>query len=196
MPSFPELFAAIFKLALPVGALSFVMVWWALRSGVLSKTDGVRALSKEIDALGKRDKQLRKERKESRKAGKEIPVQQAPRINPVHGKWLKFGGGFYGIVALYTYGLIEWGDVADRISSFGGLPRFLGSISIDLVINIFIEGLLNFVAAISWPVYWMSEFGAEQIWIWIGIAYGGYWLGMRFAQRLVARQGMSPTKSA
>lgn len=168
-----EILEVLLKLALPVGGLSFLMVWYALRRGMLSGDGGVRALSKEIEAMGKARK------KEEKPA----------RINPVHDKWLKFGGGFYGTVALYTYGLIEWREISAVIASRGGIMAFFDNLSIDLLINMFIEGLMNFIAAISWPVYWISEFGAERIWIWGGIAYAGYWLGMQAAQYVVKTGG-------
>jgi hypothetical protein len=162
-------FEAILKLGLPVAGLSFAMVWWALRRGVLSELDGVHALGVQIAALGKKkDKNKKRE-----------------KINPVHDKWLKFGGGYYGIVALYTWCLIEYQDIADTVSRFGGFSGLLDRLGINLLINMFIEGLMNFIAAIAWPVYWMSEFGANRIWLWMAIAYGGYWLGIHAAQRWV-----------
>lgn len=170
MPTFSEIYLAVFKLGLPVAAISFGMVWWALHRGVLSETDGSRALSREIDALGK-------------KKDGEKPIS----VNPVHGKWLKFGGGFYGIVALYTYGLVEWSDVRETIAGFGGFGSFIGELNINLLINMIIEGLMNFITAVSWPVYWMSEFGAARFWVWGGIAYFGYYIGIRAAQNSFSR---------
>lgn len=181
-----DFFEVLFKLALPVFGLSFLMVWWALRKGMISETQGVRALSKEIDAMGKARKKDKKDNKKNKKDKKDM--KKPARVNPVHDKWLKFGGGFYGIVALYTYGLIEWREISDFISNRGGIVEFFSDISINLLINIFINGLVNFIAAISWPVYWIAEFGAERIWIWGGIAYAGYWLGMRAAQHFMVRQ--------
>ena len=176
-----QLFAAIFKLALPVGVLSFIMVWWSLQDGRLSETENVRALRKEIDALGKQKKKEKKERKEAKKSGAK-PPEKAANSNIIHDKWLKFGGGFYGIVAMYTYGIVEFNELRTFIASFGGFRAFLGSLNVGVIVNIFVEGLKNFITAITWPVFWMSEFGAERIWIWGGIAYGAYWLGMRTAQ--------------
>ncbi|MBT8062758.1 MAG: hypothetical protein KJO85_08740 [Gammaproteobacteria bacterium] len=173
MDVFGNLFEVIWKLAIPVGGLSFLMVWWALRKGVLSETGGLKALGKEIEAMGKLHKDKKKE---------------SPRVNPLHGKWLKFGGGFYGTVALYTYGLIEWVEIRETIERFGGFSSFIGELSINLFINMFINGLMNFIAAISWPVYWIREFGSNHMWIWFLVAYGAYWLGMRMAQWLVLKE--------
>ncbi|MDX1461050.1 MAG: hypothetical protein R3348_08340 [Xanthomonadales bacterium] len=167
MSTFDTWFAVLWKLALPVGVLSFAMVWWLLNKGILTETGGIKALRKEIDGMSKRRKELGRE---------------APKVSPVHSKWLKFGGGFYGTVALYTYGLIEFQEIRDTIAGFGGIPPFLEALDVRLIIRMFIEAVMNFVSAITWPVYWMKEFGSRQMWIWFLIAYGAYWLGMRLAQ--------------
>jgi len=178
-----QLFTIFWKLALPVGVLSFLMVGWALRKGILKERSGVRALAAEIKALSKSNR--KKTRKKDKTAGQESEPQV--RLNAVHGKWMKFGGGFYGTVALYTYGLVEWREVQDFIASFGGFMAFIDRFSIEVLIRMLIEGLKNFVTAISWPVYWIRDFGSEKIWIWITIAYGAYWLGMKAALRHASR---------
>ena len=167
METFGSWFDVIWKLALPVGGLSFLMVWTALRKGLLTETDDFKALSKELDSMSKLHKDKKKE---------------SPDVNPVHGKWLKFGGGFYGTVALYTYGLIEFHEIRQMIAGLGGFRGFIDAISISLFINMFIEALTNFIAAITWPLYWMREFGSENMWVWFVIAYAAYWGGMRLAQ--------------
>jgi hypothetical protein len=169
MPSITEIFEAIWKLALPVAAVSFVMVWWALKKGLLQETEQVKALTNEIKAMSR------------------LKRGEKPDMNPLHSKWMKFGGGFYGIVAIYTYGLVEWDELRTFVADFGGFGAFIRNLNIGVLVNIFIEGFKNFITAISWPVYWMAEFGAERIWIWGGMAYAGYWLGMKIAQQLVAR---------
>ena len=178
MLSIREFLEVLFKLAVPVAGLSFLMVWWGLKKGVLKGKGNVRALKAEIKAISK------------------LKADEKPDMNPLHSKWVKFGGGFYGIVAMYTYGLIEWGEVRDTISGLGGIRGFIDDLSISLFINMFIEGLLNFVAAISWPVFWMSEFRGSQMWIWICIAYGAYWLGARAAQHYSVPEATDVDKSA
>lgn len=173
----------LWKLALPVGILSFVMVGWALRNGILKERSGIRALSAEIKAMQKASKKGKK--------GKGEPKPAPVKTNPVHSKWMKFGGGFYGIVALYTYGLVEWKEVSSFIAGFGGFSAFISSFSINVLINMLIEGLKNFITAISWPVYWMRDFGSQRMWIWMAIAYAAYWLGMKAAQRHVVLKTQS-----
>jgi hypothetical protein len=103
------------------------------------------------------------------------------KYNPVHKKWFVFGGGFYGAVALMTYVLVEWYEFVDFIRGLGGLGDLLSRLGINLIINIFVEALTNFIVAISWPVYWMSEIETNRIWLWCIAAYGGYYAGSALA---------------
>ena len=166
-----------FTLALPVAAISFAMVWWALHKGLLKEKEKFHALKQEIRAMSKAARNSKKSKKKDR-----------PDMHPVQRKWLKFGGGFYGIVAMYTYVLVEWQELVSFVSGFGGFGAFIRNLGIDVIIRIFIEGLMNFVTAISWPLYWMGELGSGQIWVWLGVTYAGYWLGMKSAQHLSIRQ--------
>jgi len=171
-----ELIHALIKAALPIGALSYAMVWWALRRGYLKETGGVEALRKEIKALAKEKSRNKKEKKPQAKT------------DLVHDKWLRFGGGFYGLVALYTYGLVEFREIRDFIAGFGGIFEFLRQLNINVFINMFIDALMNFITAIAWPMYWMSDISAERVWLWFLVAYGAYWVGMRLALRKAKQQ--------
>lgn len=165
-----DLFRALWMAALPLFVLSFGLVWWALRRG--SATGGtVQELQKSLEDFGKRH------------GDKEDPEQ----ADPILGRWFEFGGGFYGLVALYTWLLIEWDDVADFLGGLGDLVlRFdLGAL-ISLLVSLFIESIMNFVAAIAWPVYWLGE--ARNPWLWALLAYGGYWLGIKAAQHVTGRR--------
>jgi len=159
-----ELFEALYKLVLPVAVLSYVMVSWALENGHVKENGRVRDLKKEMKAISK-DKSKHK-----------------PKQNAFHRQWMRFGGGFYGIVALYTFGLVEWQELRSFIANFGGFVSFIKQFGLDTVIQIFVEGIKNFVVAITWPWYWMRELGSGLIWVWGGMAYGAYWLGANYAQ--------------
>jgi hypothetical protein len=103
------------------------------------------------------------------------------KLNPVLNKWLSFGGGFYGLVGLLTYAVVELGEIADFFRGFESISGFIRNISFDMVIRLFIEGLMNFIVAIAWPLYWLDMIVGQYIWIWFLVAYGGYWLGARLA---------------
>ena len=102
-------------------------------------------------------------------------------MNPVHNKWLAFGGGFYGVVGLLTYLVVELGEISDFITGFDGFLSFFSNISLGLFIGLFIDSIVNFVVAIAWPAYWLSDINSDYIWMWFVAAYAGYWAGTRFA---------------
>ena len=159
------LFNALLTAGLPLFLLTFVVVTWALHAGRLSGGT-VRTVQDSMRALGASQKD-RKTRE---------------KVDPVTHQWLRFGGGFYGLVALYTWLLIEWDDLA---SFFTGIWRLvfrldLGAV-IGLAVNLFIESIMNFVVAIAWPAYWLAEY--RQPWLLLLAAYGGYWLGIEAAGR-------------
>lgn len=159
-----ELFSAAFKAGLPVGLCSYGLVWWALKKKYVLAVDSVKSLERAVKKRSK-DKTLKKEG------------------DAFHRKWLAFGGGFYGVVALLTYAIVELGEIRDFIMQLGGVVELLKSLSLNLVINLVIDAFMNFIVAIAWPAYWLGEVRGPQIWIWLIVAYGGYWLGVHLAVR-------------
>ncbi len=154
----------IFEAGLPVFLLTFVLVYWALRDGRLAGKS-VKELQAGIGSLSKPSK------------------SQAARtsVDPALERWLRFGGGFYGLIALYTWLLIEWEDVATFIAGLADvLFSFEPARLFSLVLNLFIESIMNFVVAIGWPAYWLSK--SREAWLMLGVAYASYWLAIKAAQ--------------
>lgn len=151
---------------LPLFLLTLAVVSWALHTRRLSG-ESVKALQASMQALGKAQKDKK----------------QRQDMDPVMDKWLKFGGGFYGLVALYTWLLIEWEDVASFARGLWDIAFSLnlGAV-IGLVIELFIESIMNFVMAIAWPAYWLSH--DRNPWLLLAAAYGGYWLGIKVARQV------------
>lgn len=173
MDGLTQLLRGVWLVGLPVAALTFGLVWWALRGGMVGERNNMKSLQAEIDALAKRQKG-----KTVDDAGQAVkPV----KLNPVHAKWFKFGGGFYGVTALYTWLLIEWSDVLDFL---GGLGDLFFRLDVSVLINFFVESLMNFIAAIAWPLYWMETFGSARIWVVFLVAWAGYSAGVFLAQRV------------
>ena len=172
-----EVFRATVTVGLPICIFTLAMVWWALHRGHFQETDSIKGLEREIKLMSKSN-------------NKDSDEDQAPRNNTqhdiIHKKWLKFGGGFYGIVALFTWLVIEVTDIAGMVMNFGGFLKFLQNLNIGLIVHIFIEGLTNFIVAIIWPVYWLKQIDTSQTWLWFITAYCGYWLGIKLAQQLKA----------
>jgi hypothetical protein len=157
-----DFFAAVFKAGLPVGIASYALIWWALKNNHLGSVVSMKELKGEVKRLAK-DKKSK------------------ARADPIHKKWLAFGGGFYGVVGFLTYVVVEIGEIRDFFMQFEGIGAFISDISIALFIALFIDALKNFIVAIAWPVYWMSDIRGDHIWIWFAVAYGGYWVGARSA---------------
>ena len=169
-----EVFWAVLMVGAPISVFTLALVWWALQRGHFQESLDTRALEREMKAMS------RKNKKKDRKSDK--------TRHPLEKKWAKFGGGFYGIVAFFTYIVIEVTEIITMIMNFGGLFDFLRQLDFDVIISIFLEALINFVAAMIWPLYWMKRIDTDQTWIWFLVAYAGYWLGLKLAQTLIRRR--------
>jgi len=81
--SFSDILSAVFTAGIPLFLLTFVLVALALHRGVFAGST-VKEVQESMASFGKAHKKDRR--------GTDL----------VLGKWLRFGGGFYGLVALYT----------------------------------------------------------------------------------------------
>jgi len=179
-----EIFWALLMVGVPVGIFTLALVWWVLQRGHLKGSLDSAALKQEIIAMS----QSKKKNKNKNKNKEEGSKEETKELHPLQKKWAKFGGGFYGIVALFTYIVVEVTEIFTMISKFGGLIDFIKQLSLNVIIDMAVEALMNFVTAISWPVYWMSRIDTGQVWIWFLMAYAGYWAGLKVAQVLVERR--------
>ena len=143
--------------------MSFVLLYWSLHRGHVAHGDSMKDLQTELKQLKKSHK------KSSGKTG-----------DPIYNKWMKFGGGFYGVVAIMTLIVIEWADIKGLWQA--GFPGLDNLLSISTLINILVEQFKNFIVAISWPVYWMNEIDSNQEWLWFVAAYAGYSGGTHLAR--------------
>ncbi len=176
-----ETLHALFKMGLPVGAFAFGLAWWAISRGYVNGEGGVSGIGKEFKALSDKRKKNRKERKQIKKGKAPEREISDQKFDPVQEKWMKFGGGFYGVVAFYTYVLIEWNEIVDFIAGFGGFLEMLKRVSVGAVIELIVNSIMNFVAAIAWPFYWIANSSNEYFWVWFIVAYAGYWVGIKLA---------------
>jgi len=164
---------AIWALALvgvPIGLFTLAIAWWAMRNGHLQDADDSKAIGLALKAMSK----------------KKVEPENDNR-DLISKKWTKFGGGFYGIVAFFTYIVIEVTEITTMIANIGGLWAFIKQLNINLIINFFIDALLNFITAMVWPVFWLNRIDGDQPWLWFIAAYAGYLAGLQLAQRLNQR---------
>lgn len=185
-----ETLRALLLAGVPVGLVTAALVWWSVRRGYVGPARSVGDVERAMKRLDKDRKQQRKaeqkRQKAARKSGQALAEglsigARGGRLNPVHNKWLAFGGGFYGVVALITYAVIELGDLRDFFAGFGGLGDLLRRFGFDMLVGLFVEALVNFIRAIAWPVYWLSDIRTAYPWLWFLAAYLGYWVGARLA---------------
>jgi nitrogen fixation-related uncharacterized protein len=169
---------ALVMVSVPVGLFTLAIAWWAMLNGHLDDVNDSQAIGLSLKNLSKnKDKSGNDER------------------NIVHKKWAKFGGGFYGIVAFFTYIVIEMIEITTLITNFGGLWAFIKGLNLDVIIQIFIEGIMNFVSAMVWPVFWMKRIDTDQTWMWFVAAYAGYLFGLKLVQKLKELRLASGKKS-
>ena len=184
-----EILRAIAVAGLPVGLATYALVWWSLRQGYIDPATSVREVEQRFKRISKERSAARKNRKRrmSNPDGAHSPNRPAfaavgqPGMNPVHAKWLKFGGGFYGVVGLLTYAVVELKELRDFFLGFESLSALFAQFGFNMLIGLFIEAVKNFVVAIAWPVYWLSDIRSNYIWAWFVVAYVAYWAGAKLA---------------
>ncbi|MEE8338765.1 MAG: hypothetical protein V3R56_01405 [Xanthomonadales bacterium] len=184
-----ELFRALFLAGIPVAVTSYLLIWWALKNQYFKDVSTLKDVEGHFKGLSKARSRQKKEEKRRRKKGEsavelETGQQEIHKMNLVHNKWLSFGGGFYGVVGLLTYAVVELGEIRDFITQFDGFLSLISDITLELFIGFFINSIVNFVVAIAWPAYWLSDIRSDYIWMWFVAAYAGYWAGIRFALHL------------
>jgi hypothetical protein len=106
----------------------------------------------------------------------------------VFDKWLYFGGGFYGLMALITFVVIEVKEIFGFITNFS-LSTISGNFSlhqlINAIVDIFVNGIMNLVSAFVWFQYWDEQIDMQNGWYWLVAAYLGYLSGTHLAKRIV-----------
>lgn len=167
----------------PVGIFTLALVWWALQGGHFKESLDSDALRREIKAMSGRKKKKTKEDKK----------KEDKKLHPLQKQWARFGGGFYGIVAFFTYIVVEVLEIITMISNFGGIIDFIKQLNFNVIVQIFVQAIMNFVTAMVWPFYWMKRIETGEVWIWFLMAYAGYWAGLKLAELLVKHRSQSVT---
>ncbi len=101
-------------------------------------------------------------------------------------KWLFFGGGFYGTMAFATFLAIEVGQI---IGFFGKLfdltfSQVFSAIGIDLIVNFFVEAIMNMIDAFIWFIYWPKHIDMQNAWVWLIATYIAFTLSARCAEKM------------
>ena len=156
-----EAVSAIIKLGLPILGLSWLLLSRLYARGILQLTDDAQDTDAQLKAL-KKDKNA-------------VPYQGF-----VHSRWMKFGGGFYGLAALWTFVIIEIEQAVEFFADFPGFAGLFDQGVVNLLVQIFVNQIKNFVAAMVWFLYWGA--GGASIGLWILIAYASFQGGNALAK--------------
>lgn len=152
-----EIIKAIFMAGIPTAILTFIMIFYAIKRGYIE-------INEAVDSLKKRKKQAKKDKEEF-------------KVNPVHQKWLYFGGGYYGLMALGTYIHVEALEVINFFGNYSSFSNILDQMSINAVIHLIIESFMNLIPAFTWFLYWPDLIVMHNGWYWLLASYIGYQLG-------------------
>ncbi|NQZ07990.1 MAG: hypothetical protein HRT35_12580 [Algicola sp.] len=178
-------FYAIFGAFLPLLAISFMLAHWFVKmqpdTADNAQQTSTRVFKAQLADFNKAEKRRKKQK------------HYVSDLNPVQAKWLIFGGNFYGVVALYTYLLVELADLAKFFREFTSVSDFINRINLGMLIDQLIQALMNFITAITWPKYWIETIeGHNAEFIWLGMAYLGYLAGIKAALYYRVRQESPP----
>jgi hypothetical protein len=166
MMNFVDFLEATFKLGLPLFLLSWLIFSKLYEGGAIAR--------------GGNKQEAQQQLKASYKAAKKKPKGSSKtHVDRVIGHWSSFGGGFYGLAALWTFAVIEVKDMVSFIFQFPGLDVLLENGLINLLVGIIVNQVTNAVSAFIWFSYWPSQ----SIVVWVLIAYFSYWLGMELAKK-------------
>lgn len=177
---------AVVLVGVPICAFTLAIVWWGLHHGHFTEVNDRKGLARELKKLGK--KKVEPENANSQNNKPQNNKSQNSKPDLIQKNWAKFGGGFYGVVAFFTYLVVEIREVLDAIMNIGGLWEFIKHLDLGVFIKLFIAAIMNFVTAMVWPLYWIKRIDTNQVWMFFVAAYGGYALGLKLAQRLNQRR--------
>ena len=161
---------AIFKLGLPMLILS----WWVYsslyRNSHLDKAQSLKESEKLVSKLRKKEKSKQ--------------AEDTQKNDYWTNKWIKFGGGFYGLATLWTLIVIEAQELWQFLSSLDGfIANYSGSF-FGFLLGALTNQLQNIGKAFAWVVYWTGSFSL----IWFVTAYIAYQVGYQLAQRKDIKQ--------
>ena len=134
-----------------VFALGFALHYIAYMKGLGDDADIVKTKQLKVDESGNKRKY---------KTG-----------NALIDKWLEFGGGYYGIVAFIHLIFIEINQIREFLVEGPGFVEFIQSLGIGTLISFLIEQIMNFVAAIVWPVSLLGRFSIIEVAVYIVATY-------------------------
>jgi hypothetical protein len=180
-----EAIRAALLAALPVACFTFLTIQWLIVSGRLPKFSDAKDLQAQY-------KKMRNDTKEAKKKAKQIQRAERQEKQPffhkrkgsdlLHGKLIFFGGGFYGTMALLTYLIIEVDEILQFFGKIIDVAHWNFTFDIQFLVDLFINSIMNIVAAFIWFQTLPKYVDVNNGFIWIAAAYLGYLGGVHFTQ--------------
>lgn len=162
-PMLSEVLHAAVELGLPVAGLSWLLFYRLYSRGELARN----ADHKSIDASLKT---IRKAERESKETSDSL----------VHAKWMKFGGGFYGVAAAWTLIYIEVSGIIGVVLHpsivLGTLNKGIGNFIAQKISG----QVTTMVDAATWFAWWPQK-GHNPL-AWFVVAYVAYLVGLNLAR--------------
>ena len=158
-----ELLRAAFELGLPVAAMSWLLFYRLYSRGELARDANRKAIHASL-------KEIRKAEKGSKQASDSM----------LHAKWMKFGGGFYGVAAAWTLIVIEASGIIDVIAHPSTVEQMFHNGPGELVAKQIASQVSTFVDAAIWFAWWPGK-GQSPV-VWIVLAYVAYIAGLNLAR--------------
>lgn len=168
-----ESFEALFIAGIPVFIFSFLMVYFSYKKGYLSTDVSIK------NAFNKDEKSSSKLSKENKK-----------NLQFIYSKWVTFGGGFYGLIAVLTFFIIEILQILNfwlNVSSWKDITDLL---SISTIFSMLADFIVNMISAAIWFTYWPNKLQSSHFILWILVAYLCYRFGAHSAKRYFLTQKM------
>ena len=158
-----ELPRAILEIGLPVAVLSWLLFYRLYSRGELARDADRKSIGASL-------KSIRKAQKESRATSDSL----------LHAKWMKFGGGFYGVAAAWTLIYIEASGVVGVIAHPSTVPDMFHNGIVDFFVQQISGQISSLVDAAIWFTWWPDR-GHDPI-VWFGVAYLAYIAGLELAR--------------
>jgi len=159
-----DVLEAIFVLGLPVATLSWFLIRRLRLKGHISADSTVGEKREHLTKL---------------KSDWKADAPESPGF--LEQRWMKFGGGFYGITATTTFFMIEAGELWQFLLNLPGTDGLFKGGLIDFIVGVIINQIQNFISAFIWFGYWVDD--GDFLLVWLLVPYGAYLLGLAAAEK-------------
>lgn len=166
-----DMLKAILFVGVPVCAFSFLMIYYAYLKNYLST-----------------DVEFKHAFKKEHQQHSTLSKEHKKNLQFFHSKWVTFGGGFYGLIALLTFMVIELLQIVNYWLSVTSWQDVTALFTLGAIIEMFVDSIINMVKAALWFTYWPDVFNTPNFILLVIIAYLGYQYGAKLAKDYVLKQ--------